>query len=323
MSDAVANALLPLLVKQSGCKAARVERKISVRDNSVIYLAHLSAGQTNRAAIKCCLIPGTTRIDPAAARQQFNALTKVHGAFQGEQGHGQVPTPLFAIEDLAAYAMSWVDGDALTSHLRNWHDADLVIASHAQAGRWLANFHRSGPMRTAPADLANKIEHLTDMRRHPVRHRLFGEALNAVAEATSRIVDLPVSTSWLHGDCKPDNFMLAAKGLVGIDISLKYENAIENDLSAFLNGLELMLLDIRWHRAMRHAQRLQEAFLRGYISAGPSVSRALLSWLRLWSALTSWHAATVESNPRWPNRWLLNRQFNVLVGRRLTEMRGN
>lgn len=321
MSDGLASALLPLLVKQSGCTAARVERKISVRDNSVIYMANLSAGQANRAAIKCCLIPGTNQFDQATARQQFDALTKVHVASQGYQGHGQVPTPLFAIEDLAAYAMSWVDGDSLTSHLRIWHDAEFVIASHAQAGRWLANFHRSGPLRIAPADLANKIEHLSDMRHHPVRHPLFGEALNAVAETASRIVDMPVATSWLHGDCKPDNFMLAASGLVGIDISLKYENAIENDLSAFLNGLDMMLLDIRWRRAMRHAQRLQEAFLHGYMSAGPNVSRALLSWLRLWSTLTSWHAATVESKPRWPNRWLLHRQFNVLVGRRLGEMR--
>lgn len=321
MRDAIVNALLPLLVKQSGSKAARVERKISVRDNSVIYLAQLSAGQTNRAAIKCCLIPGTRSFDQATARQQFDALTRVHVALQRDSGSGQVPTPLFSIDDLGAYAMSWVDGDSLSSHLRIWQDADFVISAHAQAGRWLAKFHRSGPLRITLADFSNKIEHLGDMRRQPVRHPLFGEALDTVTAAASCMARMPVATSWLHGDCKPDNFLLASSGLIGIDISLKHENAIENDLSAFLNGLDLMLLDIRWRRAMRHAQRLRDAFLQGYSSEGAVVSLPHLSWLRLWSALTAWHAATVESKARWPNRWLLHRQFSFLVRRRLAIMR--
>lgn len=321
MRDAVVNALLPLLVKKSGCTAARVEQKISVRDNSVIYLAHLSAGQTNRAAIKCCLLPGTRSFDRATARQQFDALTRVYVALQGNNGSGQVPTPLFLIEDLGAYAMSWVDGDSLTGHLRIWHDSEVVISSIEQAGRWLARFHRSGPLRTAAANLGNKIQHITDMRRQPVLNPIFEDALNTVAANVSRFAELPVAISWLHGDCKPDNFMLSAGGLIGIDISLGYENAIEYDLASFLNGLDLMLLDIRWRRAKTHTLRLKEAFILGYLAEGLNVSLALLSWLRLWSALTAWHAATVESMARWPNRWLLNRQFRVLVGQRLAEMR--
>lgn len=321
MRDAVVNALLPLLVKQSGCTAARVVRKISVRNNSVIYLAHLSAGQTNRAAIKCCLLPGTGSFDPATARQQFDALTRVYVAFQGNNGNGQVPTPLFSIEDLGAYAMSWVDGDSLTGHLRIWHDSEVLISSLDQAGRWLAKFHRSGPLRTAAADLGNKIQHITDMRCHPVLSPIFGDALDAVAANVYRFADLPVAMSWLHGDCKPDNFMLSSSGLIGIDISLGYENAIEYDLAAFLNGLDLMLLDIRWRHAKPHAQRLREAFLLGYMAEGSNVSLALLSWLRLWSALTAWHAATVETKARWPKCWLLNRQFRALVGQRWAEMR--
>lgn len=173
----------------------------------------------------------------------------------------------------------------------------------------------------AVADLASNIDHLTEMRRDPVSHPLFGEALKAVAAYASRIADLPVATSWLHGDCKPDNFMASADGLVGIDISLRYENAIENDLTAFLNELELMLLDIRWRRATPHAKRLREAFLRGYISAGAPVCLAVLNWLQLWSSLTYWHAAIVENKPGWPKRWLLNRHFSTLVELRLAEMR--
>ena len=321
LSDALVTELLPALVKQSGSATARVERKISARDNSVIYLAQLSADQADRVAVKCCLVPGTKIFDAPTAQMQFDALTRVHGAIQTGHGARQVPSPLFSMPDQGAYAMSWVEGDSLSSLLRSWRDSANVISAHEQAGRWLARFHRAGPSRMTLPDISENIIHLTKMRLHPVSSPLFDDALKAVAGYASRVADLPVATSWLHGDCKPDNFMVTPSGLVGIDISLKYENAIENDLTAFLNELELMLLDIRWRRAVPYARRLREAFLRGYLSEGAPVSMAVLNWLQLWSGLTNWHAAVVERKTNSPKRWLLNRHFSILVERRLSVMR--
>jgi Ser/Thr protein kinase RdoA (MazF antagonist) len=124
----------------------------------------------------------------------------------------------------------------------------------------------------------------------------------------------PAQISWLHGDCKTDNFMLSRGRVYGIDIHVEHENAIEHDLAQFLNNVALQTLRLRFRHLKPIAPALTDAFMSGYRSAGPEVSARLLHWIRLWSAISYWHSSVAEHRPAWATRWVLNRMFSALVG---------
>ncbi len=299
---------------QPGFEAARVERTVSVRANSVVFFANLGVGTGQPAAIKCCRVPGTDIADPVAAQAQFDALRRVHESLLRVSPRFTVPAPLWLGANLGAYAMSWVVGQSLTEQLGQWGRADSLMTAFESAGAWLGAFHSSGPLQYRPADIEGKAEHLRKMAKQPVSHPLFQQGLERLTRAYPRMQALPLQCSWLHGDCKTDNFMLTSDGVCGIDIALSDVNAVEHDLAQFLNHLELQTSGLRlMHRRQDHTA-LSQAFLQGYRSTGPTLDDAFLYWMRLWSALSFWHARVVETRPSVLKRGALNYLFSALVG---------
>ena len=313
MSTTLANDVAVELSRRPGCEGLRLDRQISLRDNSVVYRASIGGGRA-KAAVKFCRVPGTEHWDPAGAARQFDALRRVHEAFKLVPPQFTVPAPLCLSREEGAYAMSWVQGESLTDRLRGRARAVAVIDELRSAGAWLANFHRVGPQRVGIADIDSKSAHLLAMAATPVLHPVFRQALSELTNAYPQVRALGVHISWLHGDCKADNLLLTGTGLCGIDLDLRYENAVEHDLAQFLNHVDLLAGRTRyWHRRpLRKA--LNAAFLHGYRSMNGQVSDAVLHWLRLWGVTTYWHTAVAEGSPAWPKRWLLNRLFAGVAG---------
>ena len=303
------------LARLPGWSGAQLDGPISVRDNSRVYRARQPGASGLTAALKVCLSGGGGAADPVEARQQFEALTRVHVAFDVAPDGLAVPAPLFLIPELAAYGMSWVDGESLTDWLRRCRDPLALVDAHRRVGQWLGAFHRLGPLRTGSANLDSKLTHLAHMRLHPLPHPTFAKALDALDSSAAQMSRMALQISWLHGDCKTDNFMLSTRLSVAIDFGLKFENAVEHDLAQFLNGHDLLMLDLRWRRVLPIAGTLQQGFLRGYADAGPSVNDGFLQWMRLCSALSAWQSTVVERHAPWPQRWIMGRLLGTLVAR--------
>lgn len=292
----------------------RMGRPISVRHNSEIFCASISTPSPLHAAVKRCFIPKTRTPDPSSATAQYLALERVNSALEERNRRYRVPAPLCLMTELATFAMSWVDGESLT---RKLHSAAIFTDGpkwFLDIGAWLGNFHMAGPVGRTVVRLDDRIDILDELRRDHPDNTVFADAFRLLQRTASTVAGTEASTSWLHGDCKTDNFFLSGENVYGIDISLSYESAIEYDLAQFLNNLELILsapqyLHLRWARSC-----LEKAFWRGYRQTGPSVSDTYLNWVRLDFALTLWDKQ-LTGRRRSIRSWMIDRMFSKLIAR--------
>lgn len=294
--------------------AVHLDGPIGIRPNSEIYRAHIDTFAPIEAAVKHCLVPGTRLPDQSAAKEQFLALERVHGALAKRNTRYRVPTPLYFAPTLATFAMSWVDGESLTKKMR--HPAVLIDGPgwFEDIGAWLGNFHSAGPTRRRLVNLNDRLGVAEELRTSPLPDKSFAKALLILEKTTAPLENLEVEVTWLHGDCKTDNFIISKKCVYGIDISLSCENPVEYDLAQFLNNLDLLLASPQSVLIRGARSRLEKAFWRGYSSTGPSVSHAYLNWLRLNFSLSFWH--TMICGRKFSIRtWILNRIFATLVAR--------
>jgi hypothetical protein len=312
MNNAPESGLMAALNRQPGLESLQLVRTVSVRVNSVVYLAQ-RPDSGERIALKVCRDQAGDQHARAAARVEFQALQTVHQRSERAGAACLVPKPLALLEDFGAYAMTWVEGPSLTLMLGQAWRGDAMQSAFESAGSWLGAFHKAGPLRQGVADLSAKARHLQAMTELPLAHPLFTRGLRQLSSTYAQMQARPLWISWLHGDCKTDNFLLTRGGIVGIDIALGHENAVEHDLAQFLNQIDLLATGIRfWHRRLA-IQALSRAFAKGYSQHGPGAYEPFLLWLRLWSALTFWHTKVVEQQPMWLKRWVLNWQFSSLV----------
>jgi tRNA A-37 threonylcarbamoyl transferase component Bud32 len=284
----------------------------SVRENSNIFHSRIAGPEPFDAAVKQCLVPQTKILDPISAKKQYNALERVHRAFEGLDDRYSVPIPLHFSPSFAAFAMSWVNGESLSAKLRS----PLAIIEGPSwmrsVGAWLAHFHTAGPRRSlcVGSDLR-----LLDAGNYPVetlQERAFANATRVLEQAAPLLKGLQVEMTWLHGDCKADNFILKEDAVCGIDISLCDENPVEYDIAMFLNNLGMLLSGPQYIHVRALQSRFEDAFWEGYRLFGPPVSQAYLDWTRLNFLLYQWNGLYSARRPRL-NTWVLNRIYATLT----------
>jgi tRNA A-37 threonylcarbamoyl transferase component Bud32 len=295
---------------------------ISVRDNSEIFHAAIEVSEPIEAAVKHCLIPRSGTPDTSSAREQFVALERVASALAAANQRYRVPTPLCLIEDLATFAMSWLDGESLTQRMRRPATITCGARWLEGVGAWLGLFHNAGPCRRQRVDITERLAALEEISATPLRAKSFGKGIVLLRQTATPLKNLETYTSWLHGDCKADNFFLKGENIYGIDLSLIHENCVEYDLAQFLNNFDLLLLNPRYLAARTIRSKLENSFRRGYQRTGPTVSNAYLNWLRLSFALPYWHG-TVHGRMRTPHSLLLNWMFANLTSRLSARIAGN
>lgn len=294
----------------------RLDGPITVRDYSEIYHAIIDSDPPLEAAIKRCLVLKTKAPDVTAAGEQFDALERVSKALQATNEFFRVPTPLCLVPEEAIFAMSWLKGKSLTKLL---HHPSVFINGTAwfeQVGAWLGNFHASGPIRRQPLCLDERLKGIEGLSHSPLSHKSFSKAVLTLKETAPAFSKIEIDASWLHGDCKTDNFIVDGKSVFGIDIGLNYENFVELDLAQFLNNLDLLLCSPQFIHVSWMRNRFANAFRRGYRSTGINVSDSYLSWLRLNLAISLWHDRITGKAPG-IRTTILNKMFVNLVNRLL------
>ena len=270
--------------------AVQLNGPISVRNNSEVFRAVVTAPVPVDAALKICLIPRTVDADSSVAREQFEALERVSIELDKRGTRYCVPRPLCLLSQWGAFAMTWADGESLTQKLSRAVSIFQGAQWFEEAGAWLGNFHNAGPRRRQRVDLGDRISALREVCVTPLPGVLFANAIAKLQNDALNLSGIDVHTSWLHGDCKTDNIILGVDKVFGIDIALAHENPVEYDIAQFLNNLGLLLSSPRYIYLWGMQSRFEAAFLRGYSREGPSVCTAYLDWLRLNFLVCFWHA---------------------------------
>lgn len=312
MKDPFQEQIIQAMSARFSGATVELEGPISIRDYSEIFRARIGVTPPLTAAVKRCFVSRTTTPDQAAAKDQYLALEKVSEALAKLDPRYSIPTPLFIDTELATFGMSWVEGQSLTKKM---HEVRIIVDGpkwFESAGAWLGSFHKTGPLRTGLFNCAERIDTVSDLLNHPLPDKSFVHASRILSKNLSNMTNIPVQISWLHGDCKTDNFMIGKNTIFGIDISLVYENAIEYDIAQFLNHLEMLFSSPRNPHLSAMKSCLKAAFWHGYRTTGPAVSFACLNWVRLWACLSLWRSMLIPRK-RGISTWLLNRMFAKLA----------
>ena len=295
----------------SGADSA-LKSPVSVRANSHIFRTTFNAACPLDTAVKKCLQPQTGKPDPLAATTQFSALTRVNQAFKNGASRFRVPAPYNIAPELGIFSMAWVDGKALSDKL---HHVGAVVHGaewmHG-VGAWLGYFHQVGPLKTESVSLEQRrlrVARPPVLTTAGVTPSRVTQALQAAAETMRHE---QVAVTWLHGDCKADNFILSGHDIYGIDLSLCHENPVEYDLAMFFNNWDLLLYNPKLLPLWPLKKRFENAFWAGYQSTGPKVSARYLAWVRLNFLLSPWQTLN-NSTAATGNRWVMKKIYSKMA----------
>ncbi len=298
----------------------KLEAPIVVRSNSKIFRTTMNNTPSAECAVKICLVPGTQLLDEISAQAQFGALERVTHAMSEHGAPNSVPKPLYLVPALGTYVMEWVDGKSLTKKMR---DPSVFLRGHdwfESAGAWLGDFHSAGPLRHQPIDLSHRMAVLDEVSGTALPGETFLKAVSLLKRTAPSLAGHDVANSWLHGDCKSDNFILTQKKIYGIDIALVHENPVEFDVAMFLNHLGRLTLHPRYLYLLPFREWFEQGFWRGYLRTGPAVSVPYLNWLRLEFLLLSWHTELHGHHRNFRSR-VSNEVFLILAKRLSRELK--
>ncbi|SFC72999.1 Phosphotransferase enzyme family protein [Polaromonas sp. OV174] len=303
-----------MLADHFGDLGLKLGRPIVVRKNSKIFKATIEATPSVECAVKICFLPGTQLLDKISAKAQFRALERVAYALMEHDAQHAVPKPLYLLPELGTYVMEWVEGKSLTKKMQRPLTLLGASGEFERAGTWLGAFHSAGPLRHQTVDLSHRLAVLDEVSGAALPVEIFLNAVSLLKRSAPGLAGRDVANSWLHGDCKSDNFILTRESIYGVDIALIYENPIEFDIAMFLNHLGRLTLHPRYLYLLPLRKHFEQSFWRGYLRTGPAVSVPYLNWLRLEFLLSSWHTELHGHHPNFRSK-VLNETFSILAWR--------
>ena len=202
-------------------------------------------------------------------------------------------------ESRAELVTEWVDGDSMTGAIAR-HPLSFENAEHLcmLAGKWLAAFHGAHVLASGPLDIHGKLGQVDEMLRDtPVRSVNFDQAVEFLTMSAIDAARASLPRSWIHGDFKLDNMLVATDRVVGIDVQAAFENVVVHDLASFLNHLSLLLLGPRFLRLRLAQAHLLDTFCRSYgLDRGYDVAFAL-RWSMLFQLLQVWTEVEIKARP--------------------------
>jgi aminoglycoside phosphotransferase (APT) family kinase protein len=293
-------------LERVGVGPCRDATLVARRDNSRVH--RVACGSRVIAVKECLRADGA--LDADAATREFDALTRLLDASTRASAPPLAPLPLALCPEHAAYAMTWAEGRCATDVIldRATTRAEAVAVGEA-AGEWLRRFHmlQAGPARAH--DFASRAAYLAGLADTVPRDRLIRRAAAALARAAPAASAVQMPQSWVHGDMKSDNLIVAPPCATGLDFQLADRNSVVYDLAPFINHLALLKGSPRGALRRDNLAATGAAFLRIY---SPDAARWELPMLWLRGYLLAQRVAAPESRGRLraaAARWTAGREL--------------
>ncbi|MEH6478311.1 MAG: hypothetical protein V7727_21650, partial [Sneathiella sp.] len=161
-------------------------------------------------------------------------------------------------------------------------------------GHWFAKLHEASDKGKQTGGLAGRLDAILGWSAH---QKCCPTVEQALLYLTTHLPEPEPADSryrQLHGDAKPENFLIEGDRIVGIDIGWRFLQLPENDLAQFLTQYELSVCGPFGNIDKRRHRTLVDAFLDGYRSS-IIVDESVLAWLRVYFLLHLWFSSRETS----------------------------
>lgn len=292
-----------------------VQGPVQARINSFLYRVTIIGDTRVEFAVKVYREENTLLNSIESALSQSTAMSKISDSMADKESVLTMPSSEFADIGTGAVIMPWLEGKSVRDRLASRSDRKSMLRDLHDIGGWLAVFHNSGPKRFECANPYERTPAFDKIQNSKGRHSaVFWEALQLARVTKLTLLDLNVTKSWLHGDCKIENFMRTDAGVIGIDPQLRFENACEYDLAQFWNNFDLLVATPSFLHVRSIRNDLETAFWAGYYSRGASISLAYYYWLRLSLLLAYWWQDDMNTTSA-IERYFKGRSYKKIVSR--------
>lgn len=257
---------------------------------SSVYRATLPAFE-RPVAVKVCFPLGQSHASAREAQEQHEAMSRAQAAMAKNPRH-RIPH-VFGVSASSGYLLlEWVEGESLDRRaLRRNLSRQRLIEDLRAAGQWLKSFHDAQRVAPRAARIEPMLETLAEalaLGSSSMRSsHTTSAATSLLHEAAESVEALILECSWLHGDFKPHDVIVADDAIYGTDMSLRYHNPCVHDLVQFASHLSLLCLHPRALHLARNRDQIVDAFLDGYAEHDPPAELGLC-WFRLHSMLRLW-----------------------------------
>jgi|SRR5665213_56435 len=253
------------------------------------------------------LLPSMGESAEACAAQEFATATWLDRAFRDKTAIGVVH-PLARLS--AVIAFEFIDGRTVSEILRSGTFAEQQLAMMA-AGSWFAHFHESSAEVSGSGDFIDKFGVIANRCAADSHLPAIADVALAYLRdgATRKLADRALSMARVHGDAKPDNFILAGDRLLAIDVDGRFSNIGEMDLAQFLVQSSIAQSNLIGFLDDGIAQILEFSFLQGY-ERFRAADREALAWMTIYFWLSFWMSARERGR-------LQSLRLNALFNQRL------
>lgn len=236
-----------------------------------------------------------------AAQQQF-LLERQLFEQSDRVGGFHVLQPL-ALRD-ATIVMEYLEADTASRVLRA-SSPEVQDRLLEEIGRWFAAFHQVMACEEGPVDFEEKCASLRIRSARLAAHHPARLTIEWLENERRSFDGRRFKRARLHGDAKPDNFLVSGTRIYGIDAHAGYRNLVEYDLAQFLGQMVVSMGNPLSRRVHRRSGEMEAAVLRGYRSLMPFDEDAL-RWLRGYFLVSLWlNASAAGPAQRWFRRPLL------------------
>ncbi len=216
--------------------------------------------------------------NPLSARDEFDALRRLHEHFARLGPAFRVPEPVAFLPEVGALVMEYVDGVTVKDLLGygSLRRPAALLDGLAASGTFLRHLHTLDALPQVEVDLkaqADQVLAVADEKLHPLGLDLPERVRRTLQELPRLLVAAPQVR--LHGDFGPANILLARDGsTVGLDASLEAVGLPEDDLVRYValtSGIIRLAPELVLPPVAAVRRRMEDRLLTGYYG-GPARS---------------------------------------------------
>jgi Ser/Thr protein kinase RdoA (MazF antagonist) len=225
------------------------------------------------------------------AATEFLAASQLHQSFPIDSETG-VTRPLALRGSTLIFEP--LEGRSLAAILRAGPSSSRRAAA-AKAGMCFARLHTAGTTGFDVIDLETKyLSLLTHCGRDAEEIPLMRSALGHLREELPKFSGCRYELVRLHGDAKPDNFVLADCRMVAVDADWMLQNVGEMDLAQFLVQLPISLANPFGRLDAELSEDLEHEFIEGYQRCR-KLDVEVLAWLKTYFFISFWRSGRNRS----------------------------